>query len=71
MAQRLIRLPQVQLKTGLARATIYLRIAQGTFPNSIPLDGRSVAWIESEVDEWVEQRIRAARGDRFTVPQSA
>jgi len=30
----------------------------GSFPKSIPLGGRAVAWLESEVDEWMESRIR-------------
>jgi prophage regulatory protein len=62
MAERMLRLPDVQAKTGLARATIYLRMTQGKFPKPVPLGSpHVVGWLESEVDEWIEEQVRAAR----------
>ena len=43
---------------GLARSTIYLRIAQGSFPKPISLGPRAVGWIEAEVDVWLRQADR-------------
>ncbi len=40
---------------GLNRA---LRGAEGTFPASVSLGSR-VAWIESEVQDWIDARIAA------------
>jgi prophage regulatory protein len=57
----LLRLPQVKQRTGLSRSTIYARIQCGEFPCPINLGGRAVAWIESEVTDWVESRIRFSR----------
>ncbi|WP_256821519.1 helix-turn-helix transcriptional regulator [Klebsiella pneumoniae] len=31
------------------------------FPPSIRLNSRHVAWLESEVDAWIHQRIRLTR----------
>ncbi|MDH8436525.1 helix-turn-helix transcriptional regulator [Klebsiella variicola] len=31
------------------------------FPPSIGLNSRHVAWLESEVDAWIHQRIRLTR----------
>jgi prophage regulatory protein len=61
MSTVILRLPAVRLRTGLSRSTIYLRIAQGTFPAPVSLGARAVGWIESEVDEWLALRIAQSR----------
>lgn len=61
MVTNILRLPAVKKRTGLSRSTIYLRVSQGHFPRSISLGGRSVGWIESEVNEWIQQNIDASR----------
>ena len=60
---RFLRLPEVLARTGLSRSTIYVRLEQGRFPRPISLGGRAVGWIESEVQEWIRQRIAESRGD--------
>ena len=57
----LLRLPEVKRRTGLSRSTIYLRTQRGEFPSSIILGGRAVAWLESEIDEWIRDRVKASR----------
>lgn len=52
---KVLRLPQVTEKTGLPRSTIYLKISEGHFPQSISLGKRSVGWLESDVNAWIEQ----------------
>ena len=61
-APTLLRRKEVQTRTGLARSTIYQHIKAGTFPKPVPLVGRAVGWIESEVSDWIAQRIKTARG---------
>jgi prophage regulatory protein len=61
-APALLRLPAVQSRTGLSRARIYAHIAAGTFPRQINLGARAVGWIESEINEWINQRIAESRG---------
>ena len=56
---RLLRRPEVEARTGLARSTIYARMAEGTFPRPVRLGKQSVGWIESDIDEWLDQRISA------------
>jgi len=56
---RILRLKEVIKTTGLARSTIYKYLDEGTFPRPIPLGGRSVGWLESEVYEWIIKRIKA------------
>ena len=60
---RIVRLPAVQARTGLGRSTIYVRLAEGSFPRPVQLGGRAVGWIEEEVDEWIRQRIALSRGE--------
>ena len=55
--QRLIRRKEVQSKTGLGASSIYAMMKNGTFPKCLKLSERRVAWIESEVDQWIADRI--------------
>ena len=61
MVTTILRLPAVKARTGLSRSTIYLRIAQGSFPKPVSLGGRAVGWIEAEVVDWLKQQIEASR----------
>lgn len=54
---RLMRLPEVTKVTGLGRSSIYEKISEGTFPKSVPLGGRAVAWVSDEVEAWILERI--------------
>jgi prophage regulatory protein len=52
-----MKIDDVSDVTGLARSTIYKYIGEGNFPDSVPLGGRSVGWVESEVQGWIRERI--------------
>ena len=54
---RLIRRKEVQDKTGLGASSIYAMMAKGDFPKPLQLSERRVAWIESDIDSWVADRI--------------
>lgn len=62
MPDKIIRLPSVQTLTGLSRSTIYLWIEEKMFPAPISLGPRAVGWIEAEILDWIEQRIKKSRG---------
>ncbi|WP_073999755.1 helix-turn-helix transcriptional regulator [Serratia plymuthica] len=62
MTNTLIRLPEVQRRTGYSKAWLYRLISQGKFPASVKIGTRSIAFVESEIDEWVNQRITESRG---------
>ncbi|MDC9623830.1 AlpA family transcriptional regulator [Xenorhabdus sp. XENO-7] len=61
--ENLIRLPEVQRRTGYGKAWIYKLIADNKFPKQVKIGTRSVAFIESEVDGWIDQRISESRGE--------
>jgi len=56
-----LRRKQVESRTGLARSTIYQYIKDGMFPKPVPLGPRAVGWLESEVSEWIDERVKIAR----------
>ena len=61
LTPRILRLPLVRERTGLSRSSIYLRISEGRFPRPISLGERAVGWLESEITEWLNRRIKASR----------
>lgn len=60
MDEKIIRLPEVINRVGLSRATIYNKVKDGSFPQQIKL-GRLSGWVESEIQTWINQQIRASR----------
>ncbi|EAB5051755.1 AlpA family transcriptional regulator [Salmonella enterica subsp. enterica] len=53
----LIRLSEVQRRTGYSKAWIYRLLKEERFPQSVKIGSRAIAFVESEVDEWINQRI--------------
>jgi len=54
----IIRLPRVMGKVGSSRSSIYLMISKGLFPKPVKLGVRAVGWKESEIDEWIEDKVK-------------
>lgn len=61
-APKLIKRPAVQELTQVSRSSLYLMMSKGEFPKPIKLGSKSVAWLESEIFDWVNARI-ALRGE--------
>jgi len=60
--ERLVKKPEVAAITGLSESSIYKLMSKKLFPRPVHLgvggvDGNAVAWVESELIEWVRQRI--------------
>lgn len=60
--ERILRLPEVMLRTGLSRSSIYARIQENAFPKQINLGGRSSGWLESEISAWIASLVASSRG---------
>ncbi|WP_132242910.1 helix-turn-helix transcriptional regulator [Primorskyibacter sedentarius] len=54
MAEKLLRRPDVQARTGLSPSTLYDWMKRGQFPKPVKLGSRLVAWRETEVAEWLK-----------------
>ncbi|AOR64255.1 helix-turn-helix transcriptional regulator [Pectobacterium wasabiae] len=59
--KRLIRLKEVIDKTGYCRAWIYRLIKNNSFPAPVKIGERSIAFVESEVDQWIDSKILNSR----------
>ncbi|EGQ9702394.1 AlpA family transcriptional regulator [Vibrio parahaemolyticus] len=57
---RFLKLKEVMEKTALSRSAIYRKMSEDAFPKSINLGDRAVAWVESEVDDWMA-KVLASR----------
>ncbi|WP_092397326.1 AlpA family transcriptional regulator [Collimonas sp. OK412] len=57
----IIRLPRVKQLTGLSRSTIYALVKRGQLNPPINLGARAVGWLESDVSDFIEARIKASR----------
>lgn len=58
MAERFLRLQETMAKSGLCRSAVY---ALEGFPKPVKIGGRAVAWVESEVEAWIAETIKANR----------
>ena len=61
---KVLRLPEVIVRVGLKRASIYQRIQTGSFPKPVPLGPRAVGWLEHEVEAWLTECVQKRRGNR-------
>ena len=52
--RRILRREEVSRVTGLARATIYQKVKECSFPPPIRLGSRSVGWRLKDIDDWLE-----------------
>jgi len=77
--KRFIHLPEVMNRTGYGRTSIYRKMEDGSFPSSVKLDGRppknpeafdcrAIAWIEDEVEQWIDSRIEGRDSVSTDVP---
>lgn len=55
--ERFIRLDELISKTGLGRSTIYRMMDNGEFPKPISLTSNKVAWLQSEVNNWMQSKV--------------
>lgn len=56
-----LNIKQVAAKVALGQSTIYRLVAKGEFPKPFPLVGNRMAWVESDVEQWLAARVSAAR----------
>jgi prophage regulatory protein len=57
MSERVLSISAVKEITSLGRTSIYDGIRKGDFPKPIHLGVRRVAWVASEIDAYLAERI--------------
>jgi prophage regulatory protein len=60
--KRLIRLPMVLARVGYSRSRIYELIKAEKFPRPVKLGPRASAWVEEDIDAWINSRVAASLG---------
>lgn len=60
--EKLLRLPEVESLTGLKKSSIYAGMKGGTFPPCLRLSARAVAWRESAIAAWQDERALSVVG---------
>ena len=63
--KKLMKLEEVMHLTGLSKSSIYQFIADEKFPAQVKIGGRSVAWIQEEVIDWIECQIEVRNSDIY------
>ena len=56
---RFLRLADVRSRVGLSRSQIYRLVSTGDFPKAFSLGARAVAWLESDINAWIESRVNS------------
>ncbi len=56
-SKRLLRWPELKERIPISHSRIYIMMKAGTFPRTVSIGARSVAWLESEIDEWLQERL--------------
>lgn len=55
------RIKDVKNIVGLSRSSIYAMMATENFPKSIPLGLRSVGWLESDIQDWIDSKVASSK----------
>ncbi len=58
---KFLKLPEVRIRTGKSRSSIYQGMKDGTFPTAIRIGPRAVAWLELEIEAHNQSCIEATR----------
>ncbi|MDX2367520.1 MAG: AlpA family transcriptional regulator [Colwellia sp.] len=58
MITKLIKIKEVLALTGLSKSHAYALAHKGLFPKPVKLTERSSAWVQAEIIDWIESRIK-------------
>ena len=67
-SRKILRMKQLIELTALSRSTLYEMMDvkskryDPTFPRGIKLTEATVGWLESEVNAWIDNKIKQSRG---------
>lgn len=55
--KKIMRRPEVEAVTGNSRSSIYAMMSRGDFPKPVKIGARSVGWVTSDIEAWLDQRM--------------
>ena len=59
----LLKIGEVEARTGISRVTIWRLERSGKFPRRRRLSSQTVRWIDSEIEEWIASLPTAELGE--------
>ncbi len=62
ISNRILRWPETLQKVGLCRSQIHNLISKGQFPSQIKLSERASGFLEEDINDWINSRVKASRG---------
>ncbi|WP_211467326.1 helix-turn-helix transcriptional regulator [Collimonas silvisoli] len=60
-SHKILRLGRVREITGIGRSSLYKAMKNGEFPASVSLGPRAVGWLESDIQAWLDGRIKLSK----------
>ena len=51
-------------KSSISRSLRHKLIKEGKYPQPVQIGARRIAFLESEIDEWIAARVAASRANR-------
>lgn len=54
---KFLRIKEVQGFSGLSRSQIYALVAKGEFPKQVKVSEKASAWLLSELETWMSERV--------------
>ena len=60
-SDKFIRMSELPDKVGICRSQIYKLIQRDDFPKQVKIGDRISVWRQSEVDEWMDEKVHLAR----------
>lgn len=55
--QKFLRLADVQSRVPYSKSNLYRLMAEKKFPQRFKIGAKSVAWLESDIDDWIASRV--------------
>lgn len=53
---KVLRIKEVCSRVALSRTLVYEMMAQRRFPSAIRIGKRASGWLESEINEWIDEQ---------------
>lgn len=61
MTTQLLRPKDAALKAGISVSHLYALVAKNEFPQPVKISERVTAFVEAEVDDWIQVKIDSSR----------
>lgn len=61
MTRKILKIREVEERTGKKKSSIYQAVRAGTFPAQISLGPRASGWLNLDIERWLDERIHMSK----------